>query len=200
MMAAQNQQLNMMAHKYDLVSVKWVWILGISLMFVACTQQEEQVVLRLDNTSNTNLFEKPITIGRGELPFQEKDDYFPLLLTTQGDTIPVQVDDRDGDGRWDELFFLVDIPALQQVQLTLKSTSDSIGYDQRTSVRFGKRDAVNTPVTPRFGDTLYAHQLPLSLGYQPYQTDGPSWENDKVGFRHYLDGRNAKDLFGKKVA
>jgi hypothetical protein len=37
------------------------------------------------------------------------------------------------------------------------------------------------------------------MGYQPYQTDGPSWENDCVGFRHYLDGRNSKDVFGKKV-
>jgi hypothetical protein len=38
------------------------------------------------------------------------------------------------------------------------------------------------------------------MGFQRYQTDGPSWENDKVGFRHYLDGRNAKDVFGKKVS
>lgn len=199
-MATRNQQWNMMARKYNVISVKWSWVIGVFLALAACTQDKEQVVLSLENTSNTNLFEKPITVSRGELPFQKDGDYFPLLLTTQGDTIPVQVDDWDGDGQWDELFFLVDIPALQQLQLTLKPINDSIAYDKRTGVRFGKRDAANSPVTPRFSDTLYAHQLPLSLGYQPYQTDGPSWENDKVGFRHYFDGRNAKDLFGKKVA
>jgi hypothetical protein len=42
--------------------------------------------------------------------------------------------------------------------------------------------------------------LPSRTGYEPYQTDGPTWENDKVGFRHYFDGRNSKDLFGKRVA
>tara|TARA_R110002167_G_scaffold342098_2_gene550842 strand:- start:5718 stop:6593 length:876 start_codon:yes stop_codon:yes gene_type:complete len=47
---------------------------------------------------------------------------------------------------------------------------------------------------------MLANELPKSLGYQQYQTDGPSWENDRVGFRHYLDGRNAKDLFGKKTS
>lgn len=33
-----------------------------------------------------------------------------------------------------------------------------------------------------------------------YQTEGPAWENDKVGFRLYLDVRNAKDIFGKTTA
>lgn len=29
--------------------------------------------------------------------------------------------------------------------------------------------------------------------------DGLAWENDKVGFRHYFDGRNCR-LFGKRVS
>jgi hypothetical protein len=67
-------------------------------------------------------------------------------------------------------------------------------------VRFGKRASESTPVHPKTRDTLLANQVHRALGYQPYQTDGPSWENDRVGFRHYFDGRNANDLFGKKVA
>jgi len=30
--------------------------------------------------------------------------------------------------------------------------------------------------------------------------EGPGWESDKVGYRFYLDQRNATDLFGKKVS
>lgn len=30
--------------------------------------------------------------------------------------------------------------------------------------------------------------------------EGPGWESDKVGYRFYLDQRNAIDVFGKKVA
>lgn len=33
-----------------------------------------------------------------------------------------------------------------------------------------------------------------------YQSEGPVWENDKVGFRLYLDVRNAKDIFGKTTS
>ena len=31
----------------------------------------------------------------------------------------------------------------------------------------------------------------------PYQTDGPDWENNKMGYRHHFDGRNVRDVFGK---
>src|SRR5690606_10508206 len=97
-------------------------------------------------------------------------------------------------------FFLIDIPASGEVVLTVKQAETDIVYEKNTAVRFGKRDGLTEPVQPRREDTLYADQLPLAIGYQPYQTDGPSWENDKVGFRHYLDGRNSKDVFGKKVS
>jgi len=30
-------------------------------------------------------------------------------------------------------------------------------------------------------------------------TEGPAWENDKVGFRIYMDVRNQKDIWGKRV-
>jgi len=30
-----------------------------------------------------------------------------------------------------------------------------------------------------------------------YQMEGPAWENDRVGFRNYLDQRNGMDIFGK---
>ena len=33
-----------------------------------------------------------------------------------------------------------------------------------------------------------------------YQSEGPVWENDKVGFRLYFDVRNAKDIFGKTTS
>lgn len=56
------------------------------------------------------------------------------------------------------------------------------------------------PVKPAEEETLTMTDVPKNLGFQKYQTDGPTWENDKVGFRHYLDGRNAKDIFGKRKA
>jgi len=47
---------------------------------------------------------------------------------------------------------------------------------------------------------LYADSLPYFIGYQKNQKDSPVWENDKKGFRLYFDGRNTKDIFGKRIS
>ncbi|WP_409432034.1 DUF4861 family protein [Litorimonas sp. RW-G-Af-16] len=44
-----------------------------------------------------------------------------------------------------------------------------------------------TPEGFKRGDKLVAYE-------------GPGWESDKVGYRIYLDGRNALDIFGKRTA
>lgn len=59
-----------------------------------------------------------------------------------------------------------------------------------------------------YGSNLKTERMPLN--HQPndftkqaipfYQSEGPTWENDKVGFRIYLDTRNAKDIFGKTTS
>ncbi|MCJ8165943.1 DUF4861 domain-containing protein [Pontibacter sp. E15-1] len=163
------------------------------------TQPQE---ITLTNRSAISLTDKGIAIKRAALTAIPEGMNFPLLLTGQGDTVAVQADDLDGDQEWDELFFVTDLPANGTQTLHLSWLATQPRYTPRTSVRFGKRTSQNTPVQARTSDTLLANQLPKSAGYgyQPYQTDGPTWENDKVGFRHYFDGRNAKDIFGKRVS
>ncbi|GAA4429176.1 hypothetical protein GCM10023188_14220 [Pontibacter saemangeumensis] len=158
--------------------------------------------ITLSNSSSVDLTDKAIAISRDKLPDVPEGDVFPVLLTQSGDTVAAQLDDLDGDKAWDELFFVTDLPAKGGQTLQLSWATTKPAYTTRTSVRFGKRASADTPVQPVTSDTSYANQLPKSagFGYQPYQTDGPAWENDKVGFRHYLDGRNAKDVFGKKVS
>jgi len=95
---------------------------------------------------------------------------------------------------------LADIAAKTESKYRLEWVNKKPDFPVRTSVRFGKRMAADIPVEPALNEVLTARQIPWALGFQRYQTDGPTWENDKVGFRHYLDGRNAKDLFGKKTS
>ena len=97
------------------------------------------------------------------------------------------------------MFFVVNLPANATQTFTLKWLGTDPSYVKRTSVRFGKRMSEQERLQNALSETLYIHDMPRKMGFQRYQTDGPSWENDKVGFRHYLDGRNSKDVFGKKV-
>ncbi|WP_185155608.1 DUF4861 family protein [Rudanella paleaurantiibacter] len=154
--------------------------------------------LQVSNASAVGLTQKAVRLGRKVLGLAPNTRLYPVLLDETGQLIPAQLDDTDADGQWDELFWVMDIPAKTSRKLMVQLVDTLPVYPNQVRVRFGKRSSAYTPVRPLTEDTFYAHELPIRQGYQPYQTDGPTWENDKVGFRHYFDGRNAKDLFGKR--
>lgn len=134
------------------------------------------------------------------MPKYPAGNYYPVIIGPAGDTIASQLDDINGDNAWDQLFFVANLPAGKQVIFKLSWSKKEPAYTKRTSIRFGVRKSFNSRVEPATADTFYPNQLPAVMGYQRYQTDGPTWENDKVGFRQYLDGRNSIDVFGKKTA
>lgn len=169
------------------------------LLFIQCQTDSGKIELTLTNNSSIDLTDKAISIERSQLSEIPQGEVFPLIISSKGDTIPVQLDDLNGDKIWDELFFVADLAAKTESKYRLEWVNKKTDFQVRTSVRFGKRMAEDIPVKPALNEVLTARQIPWALGFQRYQTDGPTWENDKVGFRHYLDGRNAKDVFGKKI-
>lgn len=168
--------------------------LAVLALLWSCSSPETS--FDFQNDSEIALKDKPLHLTRSQIG----EGKYPLLRTKDGQEVPAQLVDRDLDGSWDELFFVSDFSAGERKSFTVKWVDEAPKYEARTSVRFGVRDALEAKVEPRLKDTFYPHELPGVNGYQPYQTDGPSWENDRVGFRHYLDGRNSKDVFGKKVS
>lgn len=178
-----------------------ILLLLTALAFTSCKEEKKETVTEivLTNNSEMEMTDKAVSVKRDMLSIADSINKFPVLISS-GDTIPSQLSDVDGDGKWDEIFFVANFSANEKKNLQLKWTEKSPEFGVRTSVRFGKREAKDEPVKPATEETLLALDMPKKLGFQKYQTDGPTWENDKVGFRHYLDGRNAKDVFGKKTS
>lgn len=173
-------------------------ILVVVLLSTSCKTQEGNTRILLTNHSDFELTDKAVSINRNRIPTKKTSQEFPILISGT-DTIPSQVNDTNDDGNWDELFFVTNFSPQETKSIQLKWINSKPNYVVRTSVRFGKRSSKDVPVQPATEEVLYANEVYKGLGYQRYQTDGPSWENDKVGFRHYLDGRNSKDVFGKKT-
>jgi hypothetical protein len=173
----------------------------LALLLISCNGKKEDTITTIVaiNNSDLKLTEKAVSIEREQVPEIGKENKYPLL-TSASDTIASQLTDLDGDGKWDELFFVTDFKPNEKKTFQFKWAAVPPEYEIKTSVRFGKREAIDEPVQPATEETVLATDMPKKLGFQKYQTDGPTWENDKVGFRHYLDGRNAKDVFGKKTS
>lgn len=171
-----------------------------AMLLIGCKAQQTGTTssITLTNNSDIALSEKAVTLKRSLIDGNESKKGFPVLIY-KTDTIPSQLNDLDRDGKWDELFLVTPFAANEKKNIQLKWVQEAPKFPIRTSVRFGKREAENIPLQPATEESVNASQVYKKLGFQKYQTDGPSWENDKVGFRHYLDGRNSKDVFGKKV-
>lgn len=182
---------------------KKVFYLPITLVIVFLTsckvsQNALDRTIVLKNSSSLALSQKSISIKREIIGQSYIKGTFPILLS-KTDTIPAQANDLNGDGKWDEVFFTADFLPNEKREILLKWSEIDPKFPTKTSVRFGKREGKDLPVHSDTQEVLMANQVHKKLGYQKYQTDGPTWENDKVGFRHYLDGRNSKDVFGKKL-
>lgn len=150
--------------------------------------------IKITNRENYLILNKTISIKKIALKNYYKKGLYPVILDSSSNVIPSQTNSNEN---WDELYFQVSLKANETNIFSVVWLNKKPFYPIKTSIRFGERKTVQIPVKPVKKSIFTENMLPNLRGFQPYQTDGPTFENDKVGFRHYLDGRHAKDLFGK---
>lgn len=118
--------------------------------------------------------------------------------------LTVQFDDLDQDGSWDEAVFLYSFKPAEKAILNLKPANPvKKTVEVFAHVRQKRKNADDT-----FGVNLAADSIPAGqpntdfskTKLPPFLTEGPAWENDKVGFRLYFDIRNGKDIWGKTTS
>ncbi len=123
------------------------------------------------------------------------DEGFSPVFECDGQVLPSQLDDLDGDGKWDEAAVLINLKALQEAKIKLRNVAaaDSPVFEKRTNLRLGILQADGT-----YKEVDEYDALPCYDGFEIIaQAESVNWENDKIGFRVYFDCRNVKDLFGK---
>lgn len=170
-------------------------VLAVGTIFFSSCSKEKQVVI--SNPMNEARADEVLVLSRQQLEagFTEaKNEKLPVLINGT-DTISSQTDDLDGDGKWDELAFLVSLQPNETMGLTLAFTEASAYpvFEKRTNLRLG--------IHQDDGSYTEMDQYMAPPASEPFkiiaQGESVSWENDKMGFRCYFDCRNVKDLFGK---
>jgi hypothetical protein len=103
-----------------------------------------------------------------------------------------------------ELMFLCNIGPGEKKVFTISKTDTETIFKQRTQAELSIKKGGEWKGRIYNGGTF---ENITSLRVPDEHTDhsfyiryeGPGWESDKVGYRFYLDWRNAIDIFGKKV-
>jgi hypothetical protein len=173
-------------------------ILNLSFAFAS-----EKCTIVISNPININRIDEPVVLKRELFPKVYQDilsSQSIIVETIDGTIVPNQLDDLNGDGKWDELAFLYTFEPGGKVQFLLKIIDKSKVplFTQRAHVHLGlsrARDNIFTEVKEEERPKDHVAQSVPFL----YQYEGPGWENDKLAFRTYFDSRNGKDVFGKLI-
>jgi len=124
-----------------------------------------------------------------------------LKFSIGKETVAAQFDDLNGDGKWDEAALLYSFKANEKAGLRVALTTQKTGaQEQRAHARHKRKQADESFGNDLLKDSVPAGQQATDFAKQalpPFLTEGPAWENDKVGFRIYFDVRNGKDIWGK---
>ena len=119
---------------------------------------------------------------------------------------PFQLNDEDKDGKSDRLLFVCSLePGEKRMFYFIKPGEyKDHEFEKRTqaeiSVKTGGAWQDNKYAGGAFENTECLRVPPGHTDHSGYiRYEGPGWESDKVGYRFYLDWRNAIDIFGKIV-
>ena len=129
-----------------------------------------------------------------------------FILTYDTVVCPFQLTDTDKDGNADKLLFVCSLKPGEKKIFSFEKPGEYREYDfiKRTqaelSVKTGGEWKENKYIGGKFENIQSLRVPPEHTDHSFFiRYEGPGWESDKVGYRFYLDWRNAIDIFGKKV-
>ena len=178
----------------------------IGILLLGCSSMQvsaQESVLHFKNLLPAERKDELIQLDRSliEKRMKRKIQRNEVVLKNQGVPLTLQYDDLDADGQWDKLVFLLSFKPNESVDLKLGvSVNDPMSVITRAHVRQKRKHADDS-----FGPALETDSVPAGqpntdfskASLPPFLTEGPAWENDKAGFRIYMDVRNTVDLWGK---
>jgi len=168
-------------------------------LLVSCGEQKNQIIV--NNPINEARKDEPVVVPRNSLVSLLGEiigDEVVLVTDAQGVPVASQCDDLDGDGSWDELFFVCDLAANQSAIFTVSKINKAAlpPFTARAHAQLKYSETRNNVFVPIKEHTRPRDHVAQSTPYL-YQFEGPGWENDVVAFRSYFDSRNGKDIYGK---
>lgn len=175
-----------------------------ALFSITATQAQTSKTITITNPSAIERTDELVVLSRRLLQKKLGPLAKGKLVQVQYNKRPqvVQFDDLDKDGTWEEAVFLHTFAAGEKAVFTIQATDKPATV--KAAVRAYVRQKHKLP-DDSFGETVLRDTMPYNnqptdfskQKLPPYLTEGPAWENDKVGFRKYFDVRNANDIWGK---
>lgn len=170
-----------------------VLLCAATLALHAQEAQQLKLSVEIENNWSQPKTDEPVIIRLDEIK-----PAFPIrsAIVTDGTVeIPSQLDDLDGDLRFDELAFVIDMPAhaAKPVSVTLSSARPIRQYTPRVYAEMLARDSKKGKYVP-----IQSVTVPGNVNsYNMLQHHGSAFESELVAYRIYFDKKQTLDPYGK---
>lgn len=162
----------------------------------------------ITNEISTKRNDVPISLSIEKI--KENHPYFneqAFVVLGNSHELTSQADDLNSDGRLDQITFTADFSANENKWIIIcyaDSGEKKRSYPNRTqaeiSHKVGGKFIGKKYIGGEFKNVQFVRVPNEHNDHDTYfRYEGPGWESDKVGYRLYLDWRNAIDIFGKKI-
>jgi hypothetical protein len=166
-----------------------------ALLFSASLSAKE-FTITVRNPLNTARAGAPVAIGAEQIRRLDATYSGGVAAVYDGDArICSQLDDFDGDGKADELAFLLDMGAGESKKIRLV-TGDAAAAPcaaGRVHAQLLLRDTVGSAITP-----VPSASSPSGNLYNRLYHHGPAWETELIAYRAYFDAKQTIDVYGKR--
>lgn len=167
-----------------------------ALVLALCLQaqgQDKTMTVTLRNPSSAAQRQAPIELSGVE-------GYRTARVMVDGQEVPSQLDDLDGDGGADHLFFLTDLKAKgeSKVSVMLWKKGEPCSYTRRTFADILLR---NSKIKAKNKHDIYLGAFTSLRGTNPFpiiHQHGAVIESELTAYRFYCSPRQSVDIYGKR--
>lgn len=192
-------------------------LLSISLLLfsiISCTS-DKKITVKASTNSGVLLKDAVLELDNPDFLAKIRKSFSDVFEIRMGDKLlPFQKIDADLDGKTDKLLVICDLEPKQTAELNIqKNSGENPGFKKRTQAELSVKEGGNWEyITKKNGNQQFEYiggsfKNINHLRVPDQHTDhsfyiryeGPGWESDKIGYRFYIDWRNATDIYGKRI-
>lgn len=163
--------------------------------FISAAIQAADIKCVVVNPLDIDRINEPVSISIDELRKVipgYKNDF--IAVFDEKMQICSQLDDFDGDGKYDELAFMLSLKAKEKKTLRIVTGGKhkDICEKGKVHVQMFFRNKETNEITP----TTKASSTTGNL-YRDLHHHGPAWETELIAYRAYFDNKQTIDVYGK---
>ncbi|MDR1416597.1 MAG: DUF4861 domain-containing protein [Prevotellaceae bacterium] len=156
----------------------------------------KELTITVKNPLSTARTGAPVAVSAAQI--RQQDAAYSggaVAVYDDGARICSQLDDFDGDGRADELAFLLDMKAgeSRKIRLVTGDATAAPCAAGRVHAQLFLRDKASNTITP-----VPSAASPTGNLYNSLHHHGPAWETDLIAYRAYFDAKQTIDIYGKR--